>query len=224
MYNPIFVVRMIKIHTFTFNAFQENTYLLTNESNEGILIDCGCYDNHECYELKDFIESNNIKVTQLLNTHCHIDHVLGVEFAKRTFGVTMRTHQIESQVLKAVETYADVYGFPKFEKTSIDSFIEEGEEIVFGSHKLKTLFTPGHAPGHIVFYCEEEKFVIGGDVLFRQSIGRSDLPGGDFNTLIKSIHTQLFTLPEDVTVYPGHGDPTTIGFEKRYNPYCAIVK
>ncbi len=213
---------MINVHTFTFNAFQENTYLLVNELNEGIILDPGCYEQQECLELKNFIETNKINVKLLLNTHCHIDHVLGVEFVKRTFGVMLQTHQIEAQVLKAVETYADVYGFPKYEKTTIDSYLSEGDIIQFGIHSLKVLFTPGHSPGHIVFYSEKDGFVIGGDVLFKQSIGRTDLPGGDFDTLIRSIHTQLFTLPDNTVVYPGHGEPTKIGFEKNNNPYCAI--
>lgn len=213
---------MINVHTFTFNAFQENTYLLVNELNEGIIIDPGCYERQECLSLKDFIATHKINVILLLNTHCHIDHVLGVEFVKRTFGVTLQTHQIETQVLKAVETYADVYGFPNYEKTTVDTFLAAGDLISFGSHTLKVLFTPGHSPGHIVFYSEKDNFVIGGDVLFKQSIGRTDLPGGDFETLIKSIHTQLFTLPDHTVVYPGHGEPTTIGFEKTNNPFCAI--
>lgn len=213
---------MIKVHTFTFNAFQENTYLLVNELNEGIIIDPGCYERQECLSLKDFIATHKINVILLLNTHCHIDHVLGVEFVKRTFGITLQTHQIETQVLKAVETYADVYGFQNYEKTTVDTFLAAGDLISFGNHTLKVLFTPGHSPGHIVFYSEKDNFVIGGDVLFKQSIGRTDLPGGDFETLIKSIHTQLFTLPDHTVVYPGHGEPTTIGFEKTNNPFCAI--
>ena len=213
---------MIKVETFTFNAFSENTYLLHDESKECVIIDPGCYDTHEQLELSQFIKENGLKVVRLINTHCHIDHVLGVEFVKRTYKVGLETSKGEEAVLKAVETYADVYGFPKYERTIVDSFLIEGEEVIFGNgSKLEVISAAGHSPDHIVFYAEKEQFLIGGDVLFRQSIGRTDLPGGDFDTLITNIHTKLFTLPNNVEVFPGHGASTTIGFEKTSNPYCS---
>lgn len=214
---------MINIEIFTFNAFSENTYLLYDESKECVIIDPGFYDQHEQLELQQYIQINGLKVVRLINTHCHIDHVLGVEFVKRTYKVGLETSKGEEAVLKAVETYADVYGFPKYERTTVDSYLKEGDVVTFGNNsQLKVISAPGHSPDHIVFYAEKEGFVIGGDVLFKQSIGRTDLPGGDFDTLIKNIHTKLFTLPNTVEVYPGHGPSTTIGFEKTNNTYCSL--
>lgn len=214
---------MINIEIFTFNAFGENTYLLYDESKECVIIDPGCYDAHEQLELENFISSNDLNVVRLINTHCHIDHVLGVEFVKRKYNVGLETTVGEQEVLKAVETYADVYGFPKFEKTTVDQFLADGDVVSFGNgSKLKVISAPGHSPDHVVFYCEAQQFMIGGDVLFNQSIGRTDLPGGDFDTLIKSIHTRLFTLSDDIEVFPGHGPSTTIGFEKKNNPFCSL--
>lgn len=214
---------MIKIEIFTFNGFSENTYLLYDESKECVIIDPGCYDQEEQLELKQFIGDNGLKVVRLINTHCHIDHVLGVEFVKRTFKVGLETTVGEEAVLKAVETYADVYGFPKYEKTVVDNYLNDGDEVTFGAGSvLKVISAPGHSPDHIVFYSENQNFIIGGDVLFRQSIGRTDLPGGDFDLLIKSIHSRLFILPDNTEVFPGHGPSTTIGFEKKNNPFCSV--
>lgn len=210
---------MIQIQTFTFNAFQENTYVLYDKTGECVIIDPGCYDKSEKYELTSFIETNQLKVKYLLNTHCHIDHVLGNAFVKHTYKVDLYIHRADEPVLRAVETYASSYGFAQYEPTLPGHFLEEGDTVKFGNTSLDVLFVPGHAPGHIAFYNKEEKFCIAGDVLFQGSIGRTDLSGGDFQTLIKSIRTKLFPLGDDVTVYPGHGDPTTIGEEKKYNPF-----
>jgi len=213
---------MLSLQVFTFNPFEENTYVLYDETGECVIIDPGCYETEEQYELVDFIEHHSLRVTALLNTHCHIDHVLGNAFIKHKYGVKLYIHQKDEPVLRAVQTYASNYGIVRYEAAEPDGYLDEGQEVAFGNQKLKVLFTPGHAPGHIVFYHEEAKTVIGGDVLFYNSIGRTDLPGGDFNTLINSIHQKLFTLPDDVTVYPGHGPETTIGHEKRTNPFCGL--
>jgi len=213
---------MLRLEVFTFNPFQENTYLLYDETGECVIIDPGCYDTHEQFDLKDFIETNALRVTALWNTHCHIDHVLGNAFVKHQYGVKLYIHAKDEPVLRAVPTYASNYGFVKYEPTEPDGYFEEGQEVSVGNEKLKVIFTPGHAPGHIVFYHPESKIIIGGDVLFYNSIGRTDLPGGDHDTLIESIHQKLFTLPDDVTVYPGHGPETTIGHEKRTNPFCGL--
>jgi glyoxylase-like metal-dependent hydrolase (beta-lactamase superfamily II) len=162
-------------------------------------------------------------VKKLINTHCHIDHVLGNAFVKKTFGVSLVIHPKEEHQLRAVKSYAPNYGFALFKDVEADSFINEGEHVSFGNQQLQVLFVPGHSPGHIALYHAQSKILIGGDVLFENSIGRTDLPGGDQNTLIKSIHQKFFTLPDDVTVYCGHGSRTSIGFEKRTNPFCAIV-
>lgn len=213
---------MIQVATFIFNAFGENMYLLYDDTKACVIIDPGCYDQGERYELDEFISSKGLKVERLINTHCHIDHVLGVAHIQRAYGVTLEAHELELPILKEVEVKADIYGFPMYEPVKIDKFIREGVDITFGQSRLKVLFTPGHAPGHVVFYAPEEGIVIGGDVLFRQSVGRTDLLGGDFDTLIESIHKELFSLPDETVIYPGHGPETTVGFEKVNNPFCSI--
>ncbi|MCC9136328.1 MBL fold metallo-hydrolase [Pontibacter silvestris] len=209
----------MKVTCLTFNPFQENTYLLHDDTNECIVVDPGCYEQHEREQLKKYIEDNSLKVTRLLNTHCHIDHVLGNKFVAATCKVGLEIHPEDEQTLRSVQVYAPAYGFPLYQEELPASFLKEGDVVKFGNTKLQIFFTPGHAPGHVVFYNEQEKIVVGGDVLFKNSIGRTDLPGGDFDTLIKSIRTKLFTLPDEVTVYPGHGPETTIGYEKKYNPF-----
>lgn len=213
---------MISLQIFTFNALQENTYVLYDETGACVIIDPGCYERYEQDELTTFIKEKNLKVERLLNTHCHVDHVLGNAFVKRTYGVPLAIHEIDAATLRAVAIYAPMYGFMQYEPSEPDSFLKEGDIVHFGASQLAVLFVPGHAPGHIAFYNEEQKICIAGDVLFKQSIGRTDLPGGNFNTLIQSIHTKLFPLGDAVTVYPGHGDYTTIGYEKRFNPFCAL--
>lgn len=213
---------MLNVKSFTFNPFQENTYLLFDDTQECVIIDPGCYEKDEQQELVDFIEKNNLTVKLLLNTHCHIDHVLGNYFVKEKFNVDLHIHPMEEPVLKAVQTYAPNYGFNQYSSTSPDELLKEGEKVVFGDQDLEIIFAPGHSPGHVCFYSIPDKILIGGDVLFRGSIGRTDLPGGDHDTLIESIHEKLFILPDDVIVYCGHGPDTTIGFEKKTNPFCAI--
>lgn len=216
---------MINIQSFTFNdVFYENTYVLHDHTKECIIIDPGCYREDEKLQLKNFIEENDLKVVKLINTHCHIDHVLGNDFVKETFKVPLFMHRTELELYLAVKSYAEVYGFPAYREAPVDGYIEEGEKVEFGDTTLKTLFVPGHSPGHIAFYHEKEQFCIAGDVLFDGSIGRTDLPGGDFDTLIQSIQRGLFKLDDNVTVYPGHGPATTIGKEKSTNPFCAIRK
>jgi len=212
---------MLKIQSFSFNPFQENTYVV-GSGTEAIIIDPGNSDRHESDELDAYIAEEKLKVKYLLNTHCHIDHVLGNYHVKEKYKVPFLIHENDLPVLRAVKTYASNYGFPLYTECLPDSFLKEGDEIILGDTKAKVLFVPGHAPGHIAFYFKEEKKLFSGDVLFRSSIGRTDLPGGDFDTLIDSIHQKLFTLPDDVTVYSGHGPTTTIGVEKVTNPFCAL--
>jgi hydroxyacylglutathione hydrolase len=215
---------MLRIKKFTFNPFGENTYVLFDDSKECVVIDPGCYEKAEQQELTAFIDSNQLVVKMLLNTHCHIDHVLGNAFVKRKFNVGLFINPIEEPLLRAVKSYASNYGFFQYEDSVADGFLTEKDVVVFGEQKLQILFVPGHSPGHIAFYDEASKILVGGDVLFENSIGRTDLPGGNFNTLINSIHEKFFTLPDDVTVYCGHGEETSIGFEKRTNPFCAITQ
>lgn len=210
---------MLNIKSFAFNPFQENTYLLFDESGNGVLVDPGCYEKSEKSELENFIRDKNISIKLIVNTHCHIDHVLGNSWAKRTFGVDLLIHKNEIPVLKSVEVYAPNYGFHDYESAEPNGFLEEGEIIKVGTESLKILFVPGHAPGHIVFYHEPSNRLIAGDTLFKGSIGRTDLPGGNHNQLITKIKSVLFRLPEETIVYPGHGPETTIGFEKINNPF-----
>lgn len=214
---------MIHIQAFTFNPFSENTFVLSDDSKACIIIDPGCYEPHEQEELKAYIDKNGLKVEKIVNTHCHIDHVLGNHWCKETFKAPLFIPEKELPQLKAIPTYAPTYGFHKYSEAKPDGFLLKSGDLTFGQSSLKTFFVPGHSPGHLAFYCAEQHFLIGGDVLFRRSIGRSDLPGGDHEQLIESIHQQLFSLPDQTEVHCGHGPSTTIGEEKVSNPFCAIT-
>ncbi|MDL5050928.1 MBL fold metallo-hydrolase [Oscillatoria amoena NRMC-F 0135] len=215
---------MLHIKSFTFNPFAENSFVMHDETKEGIIIDPGCCNRDEENLLAGYIKENSLTVTTLINTHCHIDHVLGNNFVKSTYNVPFLIHKHEEPVLKAVKAYAPNYGFPQYKEVLPDGFLAEGDLISVGNYSLNILFVPGHSPGHIALYNQRTNTLISGDVLFENSIGRTDLPGGDYDTLIESIHNKLFTLPDDVTVYCGHGPATTIGYEKRTNPFCALVE
>lgn len=211
---------MIKIQSFTFNGFQENTYVLFDESNKCIVIDPGCYEQNEKLELERFIVDNELEPVKLINTHCHIDHVLGNRFVSEKWSLDLEIHELDLPTLRSVKDYCQLYGFHNYEESPEPStFLKEGDKIYFGNSSLDVLFTPGHAPGHIVLYSKEQHFVIGGDVLFQMSIGRTDLPGGDYDTLINSIKDKLMPQDEQTKVYCGHGPSTTVGFEKANNPF-----
>lgn len=209
----------MQIKSFTFNPFQENTLVVFDETNEAVIFDPGCFEKQEYLKLTDFIEENNLQVKVLINTHCHIDHVLGNAYIKRKFQIPLWIHRNEIPVLKSVSAYAPSYGFPGYEESEADEFIDEKDTLKFGNTSLEIRFVPGHAPGHLVFYHQPSKTCIGGDTLFKDSIGRTDLPGGEPDTLINAIKKQLFTLPDDTVIYPGHGPTTTIGYEKENNPF-----
>ncbi|PSR57294.1 MBL fold hydrolase [Adhaeribacter arboris] len=209
----------MNVTSFTFNPFSENTYLLHDDTKECIVIDPGCYDKNEQENLTNFVAEQGLKITKLVNTHCHVDHVLGNKFISDKYQVDLIIHEADLPTLKAVAVYAPSYGFTRYEELLPSKYLKEGELLRFGNTELQILFTPGHAPGHVVFYHAPSEQVIGGDVLFHRSIGRTDLPGGNYATLIQSIKTKLFTLPASVTVYPGHGPSTTIGEEKKFNPF-----
>lgn len=210
---------MIHIESFTFNPFAENTFVLHDETGEAIFVDPGNHNQQEHDVLNTYVQSNNLKPVQIINTHAHIDHVLGIAYLKRKYGIPFSLHPIDEPLLKAVKVYAPNYGFPGFDEPEVEQWLEEGDVVTFGNSSLRVLHVPGHAPGHVAFVQDEQRFVMGGDVLFRQSIGRTDLPGGDHNTLLRSICTKLFPLGDDYTVYAGHMEPTTIGFEKKHNPF-----
>jgi glyoxylase-like metal-dependent hydrolase (beta-lactamase superfamily II) len=200
----------------------ENTYVLSDETGEAVVVDPGCYEEYEQEMLAAYIEQEGLKVIDLINTHGHIDHVLGNYFITRKYGVKMRMHELDVPVLKAVESYAPSYGFNEYQPIEPDSFLNEGDLIRFGNTEMEIMFLPGHAPGHIGLLSRDQKLLVSGDVLFRESVGRTDLPGGDHNTLLDSIREKLFTLDDEIVVYCGHGPETTLGHEKRYNPFCAI--
>lgn len=213
---------MLHIQTFEFNPFLENTYVVYDDTREGVVIDPGCYEREEKEELDTFIKLEKLTIKYLLDTHAHIDHVLGNYHVKEKYKVPFLMHKKDEPVLKAVKSYAPNYGFANYTEALPDHFLEEGDEVTFGKSKFSVLFLPGHAPGHIGFYNAPEKILLSGDVLFRGSVGRTDLPGGNHETLINSIHQKLFVLPDDVVVYPGHGPTTTLGEEKISNPFCAL--
>jgi len=210
---------MIKIEIFTFNAFGENTYVLFNENKEAVVIDPGNNSTSENKELTDFIEKNELEITKLLNTHAHIDHVLGNHFVKEKYRVKLYLHEKDLFNLNACPMAAKMYGIHPYHPAIVDEYLEEGQQILLGDDILDIIFVPGHAPGHVAFVNHKQKFVIGGDVLFRQSVGRTDFPGCSHQDLLKSIREKMFTLEEDYTVFPGHGPETTIGYEKKYNPF-----
>lgn len=208
----------LKIHSFTYNPFQENTYVVSDEHQNAVVIDPGCYTTEEKSHLRHFIEEQGLKVRALLNTHCHIDHVLGNAFVKNLYHVDFYMHREDLVVLNSVPNYAHLYGFEGYELSpQPEHFLEDGQEIAFGEIRFRIIFGPGHSPGHVAFYNPENHFLIGGDILFKGSFGRVDLPGGDMQTLKKTIHEKIFTLPEETTVYPGHGPATSIEEEKQTN-------
>jgi hydroxyacylglutathione hydrolase len=209
---------MISIETFTFNAFQENCSVVYTPSKQAIIIDPGCYDRIEQNALLDFIASNELTVLALLNTHCHLDHIFGNAFCVSHFGVDLYAHREELFTLSLAERSAEMYGFPGFVPSpSPTCFVEDGDVLAFGDIQLKVIFGPGHAVGHVAFYHEPSAQLIAGDILFKGSFGRTDLPGGDMAVLKDTIFNRMFTLPDDTIVYPGHGPTTTIGEEKRSN-------
>lgn len=206
------------IESFTFNGFQENTYIVYSESGDAVIIDPGCYTRDEEQTLLSFVTDKKLNVLALLNTHAHIDHVLGNSFVLDTFKVDFYLHKNDVFVLNSVVQYSHMYGFDGYKiSPQPTQLLEGGEKLKFGSIDFDVLFTPGHAPGHVVFHNFENSFVINGDVLFKGSFGRTDLPGGDMEVLKKSIFEVMFKLPKNTVVYAGHGPSTTIEEEKRTN-------
>ena len=213
---------MLTVKAFSFNPVEENTYVLYNEKKQCCIIDPGCYFPEEKDKLRSFIDVNALKPVLLLNTHCHLDHVFGNKFVNDTWGLFLHIHEKEKQMLDLAPATSEMWQLP-FDNYKGDLiFIKENSTINIGDDELEIRFTPGHSPGHICFYDEADDFAISGDVLFNGSIGRTDLPGGDFDTLINSIQTQLFTLPDNTKIYSGHGPMTTVGLEKMNNPFVKL--
>jgi len=210
---------VLKIKSFVFSPIQENTYLLYNEFNQCAIIDPGCYFDAEKEELTQFIKDNSLTVIHLLNTHCHLDHVFGNKYVAETYSLTPQIHKKEEQVLAFAPTSGLMYDLPFDNYTGQLLFLKEGDVVIIGKDELLVIEAPGHSPGHICFYNKAQGFLIGGDVLFNRSIGRTDLPGGNYDELIKNIKEKLLVLPNKTIVYSGHGEITTIGEEKVENPY-----
>ena len=211
---------MAHVAAFEFNPFQENTYIVYDETKECIIFDPGCYQAAERQQLDEFIASAGLKPVRLINTHCHVDHVLGNKHVAEKYGLKLEMHKGEIPVLQSVPMVCQMYGIPGYDPSPEgEVWLEEGDVVTFGETKLEVLFTPGHSPASLSFFCRADGFLIAGDVLFQNSIGRTDLPGGDFDTLIRSIKEKLFPLGDEVKVYPGHGPATTIGYEKGHNGF-----
>ncbi len=207
----------MNIAQFTFNIFSENTYLLFDETNQCVIVDPGMTDENEDEILFDFIKEKNLIPVLVLNTHCHIDHILGNASSCKTYRIPLVAHKLELETLKRGPVASLMWNVPYRESPQPDRFIDEGDQIQFGNTTLDILFLPGHAPGHIAFIHPADKVIIGGDVLFRGSVGRVDLPGCNPSDLVHSIQEKLYRLPDDFVVYPGHGPETTIGEEKKNN-------
>ncbi len=210
----------MKIKTFVFNPVQENTYLVY-DGDECIVIDAGCLFPQEEAELADFIAKNSLTLKQVLNTHLHFDHAFGNYFLAQKYGIAPKAHKADEFMIPIIQEQVRRFGFSnlKVEEQPLDSYLTEGDTIRFGNTELSVLHVPGHSPGSLCFYCKKADVLFSGDVLFHESIGRTDLPGGSYHDLINGITQKLLTLPDDTTVYPGHGESTTIKHEKQFNPF-----
>ena len=210
---------MISVKKFTFNPVQENTYVVYDESGECVIIDAGCNDDNERNELDNFIAAKKLKPVRLINTHCHFDHIMGITHCRTKYHLQFEIHPDELPLVEQAVEHGDLFGIPMEPVDAPDSFFNEGDQLTFGNSYLQVIAAPGHSPGGVVFYNPEQKILLAGDVLFYGSIGRTDLPGGSFEQLVNNIKTKILTLPEDTIVYSGHGTETTIGFEKKNNPF-----
>lgn len=210
---------MFTIKTFVFNPFQENTYVVHDETLNCVIIDNGAHSESEKYALEKYLKDNNLNLCHLLNTHNHIDHILGNEFITKTFGISPKAHKEDDFLIGTAHEYGKMFGIECNKPPEVEEHIIENQELKFGNSILRTIFVPGHSPGHVVFYCEKEKVLFSGDVLFEGSIGRTDLPGGNFDQLISNIKNKLLTLPDETIVYPGHGSTTSISKEKETNTF-----
>lgn len=210
----------MQVKRFVNNPFQEITYLLYDDTKEAVLIDCGCSNAKERERVLDYITQKGLKLVKLLNTHLHIDHIAGNAFIKKQFKLDPIAHKGDLPLYEQAAQQARAFGFPLDETPPpIHTFLEEGNLILFGSQKLEILHVPGHSPGSICFFNRKQGILIAGDVIFQNSIGRTDLWEGDMSTLINGIKTKILTLDNEVIIAPGHGNTTTVGEEKQNNPY-----
>jgi glyoxylase-like metal-dependent hydrolase (beta-lactamase superfamily II) len=212
---------MLNVKIFQFNPLQENTYLVYNDLDQCIIIDPGCYTDAERQQLVSFISKKQLKPSLLVNTHCHLDHVFGNKFIHEEYGLELHIHQGEQKVLEMAPTSGLMWNLPFDNYQGALHFLDESMPLQLGNDRLDILFTPGHSPASISFYSKADDLLIAGDVLFRESVGRTDLPGGNPDVLSDSIRKKLYVLPDETIVYPGHGIPTTIGHEKKHNPFIS---
>lgn len=214
---------MIKIAVLAFNPFQENTYVVSDGTDECVIIDAGNYSAAEDAKLKAYVEEKGLKVVAIVNTHGHVDHMLGVAFAKRAFGAPFAVHGEDNFLIESAATHGSIYGFEVKEIPTVDIDLSKQNEIKFGETTLQVIHTPGHTPGHVSLFEPKSRSLFCGDTLFRESIGRTDLPGGDYSWIMKSILEKIVPLGNDVSIYPGHGPKSDIGHEVLYNPFIVEV-
>lgn len=209
----------MEIYRLVFSPIMVNTYILANKEGECAVIDCGCYDENEFSEFVDFINAKNLTPVLLLNTHCHLDHIFGNKYMQSDYSLQAYSHIFEESNRKNSVRHAEIFGLRMDYPPEPAGFIEDNQVVAFGKDKIRVIHVPGHSPGGVAFYIEHDNCLFSGDALFKGSIGRSDLPGGNHELLLESIKSRLFILPDSTVVYPGHGDKTDIGTEKEFNPY-----
>ena len=211
----------MKVSRFTFNMFGVNTYILWDDiSREALIVDPGMINEKEQKEIKAFLDANNLNLKHLINTHMHIDHAFGISYVKENYNLKLECNLEDQFLAQRLNEQANMFGLPiPMSDLQIDKELKDGEKIQLGDEHISILHVPGHSPGSVVLYAPQSNFIISGDVLFNTSIGRTDLPGGNYAQLINAINNKLMTLPDDVIVYPGHGPETSIGYEKQNNPY-----
>jgi glyoxylase-like metal-dependent hydrolase (beta-lactamase superfamily II) len=214
---------MLNIETFTFNPFRENTYVVSDDTGECVIIDAGNYSAAEDKMLAEYVRSNNLKPVAAINTHGHVDHILGVAEVTDTYGIPFALNPMDKFLVDTASEHGKLYGMQMREIPEITTCLKEGDVISFGNTTLKVILTPGHTPGHVCFYEPESKTLFTGDTLFRESIGRTDLPGGDYSWIMRSILDKIIPLGGDVKIYPGHGPDSTVGHETLYNPFITEV-
>jgi len=207
------------VKSFVFNPFEENTYVVSDATGQCVIIDPGCYTAVEEERLADYILSERLTPVRLLNTHAHLDHILGNDFVYRTWKLSPELHAADLELLHAAHLYGELWGIRATPSPAPVNFLAKGDTVSFGTTTFSVVFVPGHCPGHVAFYSEAEKTVFSGDVLFQGSIGRTDLPGGDYDLLMESIRSRMMAMDDAVKVYSGHGPVTTIGAERSHNPF-----
>lgn len=210
---------MLTVQSFVFNPFSENTYVISNDHKKGVIVDPGNVAEHETLALQNYIEDHELDIKNILLTHAHIDHVLGLQWCFDRYKVPVLLHRDDQEILERNPMSARQFGFFFKPFNGEVQYLAEGEVYELDDDVLKVMHVPGHSPGSIAYYCESQNFIISGDVLFQGSIGRTDLYKGDHAQLLQGIKTKIFSLPEITKVYSGHGNPAQVGFEKEYNPF-----